>query len=533
MTRRMRLGLALATAVLAFPWTSSAQAEGRLLVMPFDAPRAAPQWYWMSEGSAVLLTAILDGLNEPNVSRDERLRAFDRLQLPATATLSHATMIKVGQLVRASGVVAGTYEIDDDHLRIQVRFFDLVQGQMRTDLSAQGPLTDVFGLFERVARALAAAGDHLELERGTLPPSPAAFEQYVKGLMAETPAAQVAHLEQALRPNPEFDAARLALWDVHTAEERHAQALEAVAPVGLFGQAADEGRFRAAISRLHLRRHDEAFAGLESLARDTGAPAALNALGIIQLRRGVRSPAPATYYFNQAAEADAAEASYRFNLGYAYWLEQDAPAAVHWLREAVRVDPADGEAHFVLAAALRAIGATAEAAREEELAGRLSARYEERGTSVPAGLERLVERLATGAARVDTAITQSAQRDQAELAAFHLEAGRRAVDREDDRGAVQELRRALYLQPYDAEAHLLLGRVYLRGGRFAEAVDALKISLWSEETAEAHIVLAEVYLQRRELEAAAAEVQRAAEMDPEHPELPVLRARLAEARPPG
>ena len=48
-----------------------------------------------------------------------------------------------------------------------------------------------------------------------------------------------------------------------------------------------------------------------------------------------------------------------------------------------------------------------------------------------------------------------------------------------------ELARAIYLSPYEAEAHLLLGRIYLRTGETAAAIDAFKIALWSQETAEA------------------------------------------------
>src|SRR4029450_1968000 len=44
------------------------------------------------------------------------------------------------------------------------------------------------------------------------------------------------------------------------------------------------------------------------------------------------------------------------------------------------------------------------------------------------------------------------QRDQSELAKFHLDAGRRAFDREADREAVVERRRALFLSPYLGEA---------------------------------------------------------------------------------
>ena len=55
------------------------------------------------------------------------------------------------------------------------------------------------------------------------------------------------------------------------------------------------------------------------------------------------------------------------------------------------------------------------------------------------------------------------------------------MSRSATREAISELQRAVYLSPYDHEAHLLLGRVYLRGGRLQDAIDALKISIWSSE----------------------------------------------------
>ena len=62
-------------------------------------------------------------------------------------------------------------------------------------------------------------------------------------------------------------------------------------------------------------------------------------------------------------------------------------------------------------------------------------------------------------------IAAAEQRDQREQAAFHLESGRRLFQAERDAEAIAELRRAIYLSPYEREAHLLLGRVYLRGGQ--------------------------------------------------------------------
>ena len=65
-----------------------------------------------------------------------------------------------------------------------------------------------------------------------------------------------------------------------------------------------------------------------------------------------------------------------------------------------------------------------------------------------------------------------------------------------------------------ADAHLLIGKVHLRNGRTHEAVAALKISIWSAETAEAHVLLAQAYLQSRDSAAARAEAERALVLAP-------------------
>ena len=87
-------------------------------------------------------------------------------------------------------------------------------------------------------------------------------------------------------------------------------------------------------------------------------------------------------------------------------------------------------------------------------------------------------------------------------------------EREEDREAIAELRRAVYLSPYEAQAHLLLARIHLRNGRTAEAVNALKISIWSEETAAARLALAEAYIKLQNTAAARTELQRVLAMDP-------------------
>ena len=112
------------------------------------------------------------------------------------------------------------------------------------------------------------------------------------------------------------------------------------------------------------------------------------------------------------------------------------------------------------------------------------------------------------------AIVSTAQRDQADAAQFHLDRGRRLFDNEQDRAAMAELRRAVFLSPYEADAHLLIGRIHLRAGRPLEAVDALKISIWSRDGAPAHVALAEAYLQLKDPANARLQVQRALALDP-------------------
>jgi tetratricopeptide (TPR) repeat protein len=295
-----------------------------------------------------------------------------------------------------------------------------------------------------------------------------------------------------------------------------------------------EGRFAAAMSLVRLKRDEEAFGVLRTLQSSAPLAVVANAIGVVQLRRGAAPQSGrATYFFNQATELDPANGDYFFNLGYAYWTDKDPQAAAYWLREAVRRDPTDGDAHFVLSAALQQTGAVPEAARERELAVRLSSRYTQwearasgGGELVPRGLERLRERLDVPSARVDTVIGSSGQRDQAALAVFYLDAARRAFERESDREAEQELRRAIYLSPYLAEAHLLLGRLHLRAGREEAAVQALKIAIWSEPSAEAHALLGEAYLALEDTTAARAELTRALALDPRSADAARLRARL-------
>jgi tetratricopeptide (TPR) repeat protein len=511
----LALTLSLMTALFG---GANAQERGRVLVMPFENATGDGRVLWLSEASAVLLTDDLNALGVEAIGRGERRAAFDRLQVPPSTTLSDATVIRIGQLLGASRVVVGRFTVEGDALVVQARSIDLDAARVRHVGSERGAVPELYATFERLARALAPGSDlSTEEVEGQHPPIEA-FEQYIKGLVAETPATAVQYLNAALVAHPEFARPRLALWEIHTDQGAHERALAAVRAVPVDSRWSSRAMFLAGLSYLNLDRLDDAFRTWTQLASIEPDPTVFNNLGVVQLRRG-GAKSGATYYFGLAAEADPDEADYCFNLGYAYWRARDSTAAIHWLREAVRRDPADGDAHYVLSVVLAANGNRAEANRERDLARRLSAMYETwkappGGDPVPPRLERLKASLDLPARRLDERLAAAGQREQLELAAFHLAQAERLYGEERDREALEALDRALFLSPYDTEAHLLMARIHLRAGRLPDAIDALKISLWSAVTAEGHALLADAYLRTGDRAAALEQARRALALDP-------------------
>lgn len=533
---RLLLSSLFTAALLGLHVPASAQpaADGRVLVVPFENTGSEPRGAWLGEAAAVLLADALNARNVPAIMRPERVRAFDQLNLPSVASLSRATVIKVGQLVGASEVIVGSFSLTGDELSVTAHSIRMDVGRLQPAVSERAALKDLFALFTRLSRRLSPnAAEATESEPAV---SLGAFENYVKGLLAESAAARATFLETAIKEQPRFERAKLELWEVRREQDDHAAALAIIRSVSPGSRFARRARFRAGISLLDLKQYDEAFATFNELLnsasaappREAGTAALYNNLGVVQLQRGVSHASGTPQYFlTKAVEADPHDPDYHFNLGYAYAIARDHQSAAYWLREGVRRHPADADAHYVLAAALHAWGSDVEAARERELAAQLSSRYEKKeaapaadrpsaspALTVPRELERLRLELEPRPFRAEQTMVNSAQREQRDLASFHLERGRRLYDREQDREAMTELRRAVYLSPYESQAHLLIGRIHLRAGRARDAIDALKISIWSTDTAAARVALGEAYISVGNAEAAREALQRALALEP-------------------
>ena len=538
------LVLACVPAASAQPASSAGAAT--TLVVPLVPADDDPRSLWLAEGFALLLADGLTALGRPAIPRQARVRAFDALELPTSSTLSRATLIRAGQVLGVQHLVTGSLSTTGDRLMVTVRSVDVEAGEAADVVDEQGPLRDLVAVAERTARRLAGAPALAEGEAPQaieVPPSLEVFEAFVKGLVAETPATQRRFLAEAVSQAPGYGRAQVALWEACTELQDHEAALVAARAVPPTSRFFDRAKFASALSLLALERYDEAFAAFSALNDERPLAAVFNNLGVVQVRRGeATSGGTPAYYFNKAAELAPDAADYFFNLGYAYWLERDMPAAIYWLREVVRRRPGDGDAHYVLAAALQETGAAAEASRERDLARRLSSKYTEwdtratadRTSGVPRGLERPSPAPDGLPLHLDSAMVKATQQEYQQLARFHYDRGLRLMEQQEDREAASEFRKSIYLSPYAPETHLALGRVLVRGGRLRDAVESLTISLWSAENVEARLLLAEALLDLGEPAAALTHAERAVQLAPKSTDARTLleRVRAAAAEAP-
>jgi predicted Zn-dependent protease len=507
----------------------------RPLVLPFsvvvdgDVPGGEGAGFWLGEAAALLLAEEFDARGLAVFSRAERVAAFASLQLPVTVPLTRATMIRVGELVGATELVVGEIRLGN-RLTVTARIITLESARERAQARADGAGTEIYEVIEQIASRLAPTTGNVRHVDTRLPLG--AFENYVKGLVATTPAVQERFLEAARQQVPTDDRILLAVWEFQMSQAAHEKALIAVRSVRRDARLDRQARYAAALSLIELRRYDEAYQQLQALHGEQPSPVLSNAIGVIQVRRGsTPETGLPTYFFTRAVDEAPDQPEFLFNLGYAYARSKNPDAALYWLREVVRFDPADGDAHLVMSQMLMAGGKKVEAQRELDLARQLGTTVDAATLTladrVPTGLERLTSRLEVRhMTNVAAAVANPAQREQQELAAFHLARGRRLFEQEDDRGATNELRRAIYLRPYDDEPHLLLGQIYRRAGRLAEAIDAFRIAVWSRESVVARMRLAEALHDHGETTLAIAEAKRAVALDPQSLQARELLARL-------
>jgi tetratricopeptide (TPR) repeat protein len=323
------------------------QARGRLLlVLPFENHTGQPNLDWIGEGAADIFNRRLDAAGFLTISRGDRLYALDRLGLPLNFQPSRATTIRIAQLLDADSVIIGAYTETGTQLTVTAQILNLHQLTLSPPIQQEAALENLLdtlnGVAWNVARALDPSYSVAEQTflAADAPLRPDAFENYIRGMIAEAPSNRIVHLREAVRLSPGFIPARLELGKAYFANQDYDSAATT------FGQmpkddpnalAADFDRGLAFFYTANYMKAEDAFA---FVATQLPLPEVVNNEGVAASRRG-HDGAP---LFQQAIASDPRDADYHFNLAIALRKRNDVPGAIREMDTVLKLRPQDTEA---------------------------------------------------------------------------------------------------------------------------------------------------------------------------------------------
>jgi len=500
-------------AALALAAAAAAAPPGPVVVFAPEPATTDPETAWIGEAVSDRLAHDLAALGVDAVERADRLRAQEALEIPPVA-LSRATCIRIAEGLGASRLVVGSYRVEKGEIALSLSVLDAARGTASPPLVASGYVEKLPLVIQAVAWDVAAAlgpgprartREDLGRLRGMVPP--AAFKAYGQGLSARKFTTRAQLLRRSLALAPVHDDARLALAR-NLLEQRELSAADAVLggvePSSPFSRAA---RFLQAVVRLEIGRYREAAAAFEALDGERPSAAVHNDRGLALLRLGSKEPR-ASAVLRRAVEMEPESTDLIFNLGFALLSEGDEDGATYWLRDAVHRDALDVRARVVLSWALKKAERGAEAAEEWKGVTALAPHYD--SIAAP-DLARRFERILPSERML---AADRAGRSAPEVAAMLVGRGERLLRAGDLDGALRELTRAVYLDPYASRVHLLLGRTHRARGEWEKAESELRMALWSTGDAGARLELAAVLKEMGRRAEAQAEAGKVLKDDP-------------------
>src|SRR5450432_2634140 len=354
--------------------------EGIYLVFPFENAGAPPRLDWMGEGLEELTIQWLSNSGQAVYSHDGRLNEMDRYGLPATAKLSRATMLHVAQEMDADFVVFGTFTSDGQTLSVNARVLRVSPVSLLPAVRETGPLETLIDLQSKVIWRLLTTNDRnyylslAEFNKRQRPLRLDAFEQYIRGLLANDDETRLRDLKEASRLEPEWPEPVFALGQAYYARNDCAAALPWFARIPATHERSVEAVFATGVCRLRLSQPDKAeqvFSSLQqglqsSTVSGADQPEILNNLALAQIRQG-NFPAAVTA-LGRASDLDPDEDDYPFNLGLLALQQNDFSASATHFADAVHREPDNAEDMAFLIFALDKAGKKTEAVEQRAAA---------------------------------------------------------------------------------------------------------------------------------------------------------------------
>jgi tetratricopeptide (TPR) repeat protein len=487
------------------------EAHGRLLlVLPFENKTGVANLDWISAGFPDILNRRLNSAGFLTISRGDRLYAFDHLGLPLNLQPSRAMAIRIAQTLDADYVIFGSYSLNNTQLVAHAEVLDVTALHLGPELQQFGDLDRLLDMLNSLAWQVTKQLDPgYAVEEQTFLAADHdlhgdAFEAYIQGLTAPLPAQQIQHLREAVRLDPAFASAWLALGRAYFTNQDFDQAAATLGHLPKDDPNALQAEFYRGLSFFYTGNYLEAEDAFAFVSMRLPLPEVVNNQGVAASRRGKDAAA----LFQQAITADPRDPDYHFNLAVALAHRNDTEGALKELDETLKLRPGDSEAQ-----AFQAQLQDPASAKPNPDPGK--AIQDEQGP-----LERIKRGYSEAGFR--QAAFELEQVQQMRLATMPPEQRADALVKDGDaffqRGLVleaeREYREALAAEPGSALAHAGLAAVRERDGDPDAARREAEASIQLKPNVPAYLVLARLDLQANQLSAAAGDVGDALKVDP-------------------
>ncbi len=522
-----------------------------ILVFPFENTSKQAQardYNWIGESFSEMLSELLEMSSDlASIRPDERNLAYDREGLPATAVLTRATAIKVGERAGADLMIVGTYRVDGEKsketITVSARLIDLREGRIiGNEFNRGAKLDDLQELQGEIAfEILQRRNPSLPFSKGDIVGAATkipvdAYADFMKAITTSDRKNKGLFLSRAIDEygkggQGQFTQAIFELGRLYYLDGNWTDAISRLSLVDSRYPRYNEAAFYLGVSYANSKQNDAAVRVLTDLVPRMPLYEVYNNAGVVYIRANRLDEA--VVYLKPAAEAATRDLDTQFNFGYALWLKNDFANAATQLQKAVRRRPADGEAikynaqdgeaFYLLAKASERAGRTAEAAEALDQAKRYLPSFAlwETKKQIP-DLTRLKLRFSRSALKQlnrDKRLAASQDSPGAAGAAADvqqsLERARANFAANRDREALDELGRILQTNPDNAEAHLLRGRIFERSGDYGKAIEALKsATFWDPKSVAAYTSLARIYVFRNDCPNAQSAMRKALQLDP-------------------
>jgi tetratricopeptide (TPR) repeat protein/TolB-like protein len=484
--------------------------------MPFENASGAPGLQWISEAFPELLSQRLSSPTLYPLTRDDRLRAYDRAGIPVEVLPSRATIYRLVEQMDVDYVLLGRYTFDGRTFAVTSQILDMQRRKLLPESQESGPLVDLINVQTALSWDLIRAlrptfsVDKQTFTSTAQPVRLDAFENYIRGILAGTSTDKIRHFHEAVRLNPPYNEAWLRLGKTYFDDRQYDQAISAFAQVSSTDPGAREANFYLGLAAYYQGDFSRAESAFNFVAVRLPLPEVYNNLGVATARLSERKQAAAL--FQKAVEADSNDPDYHFNLAVVLSQSGDPLDATRHLKECLDLRPEDAEAHSLLDALSDGSRPNTQARAPLE---RIKTNYNENSfRQLFLGIQAAAEE-------------RLAKTDPVSHAQFHVSRGQELLAQGFAAEGQKEFREATTLDPANPEAHAGLARTLeadndVAGAR-AEAEAALRLKVFIDPL----LLLARLDLRDNRADAAAQSVDRALQLDPANPSALTLKQAVA------